>query len=153
MKNLNLGPNVPKSFSTFPTVAINYNTISQFHRDLKDHRNTLCVVCPLGIFEGGELTFPELKLVIHAKQGHGIAFRSNLLIHGNLPIIMGSRHSVVFYVHSTVIKQNRRFGSLFADCELDINRNDDYVCEPPQKYVPPTLGPSTKLKNHRRTYI
>ncbi|CAG8814978.1 137_t:CDS:2 [Gigaspora margarita] len=115
MKNLNLGPNVPKSFGIFPTVGINYNTISQFHRDLKDHRNTLCVVCPLGIFEGGELTFPELKLAIHAKQGHGIAFRSNLLIHGNLPIITGSRHSVVFYVHSTVIKQKRKFGSLFAD--------------------------------------
>ncbi|CAG8514574.1 4053_t:CDS:2 [Acaulospora colombiana] len=34
----------------------------KFHRDLKDHRNTLCVVCPLGTFEGGHLAFPEIKL-------------------------------------------------------------------------------------------
>jgi hypothetical protein len=74
MKRLDLGPNVPKSFEAFPTVAINFNTICQFHRDLKDHRNTLCVVCPLGIFEGGELTFPELRLVVHVKQGYGVAF-------------------------------------------------------------------------------
>ncbi|CAG8485157.1 2404_t:CDS:2 [Acaulospora colombiana] len=138
MKNLNLGPNVPKSFGAFPTVGINYNTISQFHRDLKDHRNTLCVVCPLGIFEGGELTFPELKLSIHAKEGHGIAFRSNLLIHGNLPIITGTRHSV-----------------------LDMNRGDDSRSgdtnaskdESPPKYSPPKLCPENyqiKLKNSRR---
>ena len=31
MKKLDLGPNVPKSFRTFLTVAINYNTISLFH--------------------------------------------------------------------------------------------------------------------------
>ncbi|RIB30963.1 hypothetical protein C2G38_2237906 [Gigaspora rosea] len=37
MAKLDLGPNVPKSFSTFPTIAINFNVISQFHRDLKDH--------------------------------------------------------------------------------------------------------------------
>ncbi|RHZ78379.1 hypothetical protein Glove_165g92 [Diversispora epigaea] len=62
MKKLDLGPNVPKSFGAFPTVSINFNCISQFHRDLKDHHNTLCVVYPLGIFKGAHLVFPELKL-------------------------------------------------------------------------------------------
>ena len=66
MKKLDLGPNVPKSFGIFPTVAINYNAISAFHRDPNDHPNSLCVVCPLGFFKGGQLVFPELKLVIHA---------------------------------------------------------------------------------------
>ena len=41
---------------------------------MKDYWNTLCVVCPLGEFEGGELIFPELKLVIHVKQGQAVAF-------------------------------------------------------------------------------
>ncbi|CAG8641227.1 8033_t:CDS:2 [Paraglomus brasilianum] len=154
MKKLDLGPNVPKSFGAFPTVAINFNIICQFHRDLKDHRNTLCVVCPLGNFEGEELTFPELKLIVHVKQGQAVAFRSNLLVHGNLPVVAGVRHSVVFYIYSTVIKQKRKFGSLFADYELDWGDNNDD--KPSQEYLPPTLGSGNndvKLKNHRRTNI
>jgi len=31
IKKLDLGPNVPKSFGAFPTVAVNFNIISQFH--------------------------------------------------------------------------------------------------------------------------
>ncbi|RIB06738.1 hypothetical protein C2G38_2216305 [Gigaspora rosea] len=37
MAKLDLGPNVPKSFGAFPTIAINFNVISQFHYDLKDY--------------------------------------------------------------------------------------------------------------------
>ncbi|RIB06630.1 hypothetical protein C2G38_2216612 [Gigaspora rosea] len=81
------GPNVSKSFSAFPTIAINFNIISQFYRNLKDHRNTLCVVCPLGIFKDGQLVFPELKLIIHAREGQAITFRLNNLVHSNLPVI------------------------------------------------------------------
>ncbi|RIB01443.1 hypothetical protein C2G38_2150457 [Gigaspora rosea] len=69
MAKLNLGTNVPKSFGAFPTIAINFNVISQFHCDLKDHRNTLCVVCPLGIFKGGQLVFPKLKVNNICKKG------------------------------------------------------------------------------------
>jgi len=155
MKRLDLGPNVPKSFGAFPTAAINFNAICQFHRDLKDHHNTLCVVCPLGIFEGGELMFPELRLVVHVKQGYGVAFRSNLLVHGNLPVTVGIRYSVVFYIHDTVIKQKRQFKSLFADGEMNINSDNNLDNSSP-KYLSPTLGSSKnskKPKNHRRTNI
>ena len=147
MKKLDLGPNAPKSFGAFPTAAINFNIICQFHRDMKDHRNSLCVVCPLGNFKGGELTFPELKLVIHVKQGQAVAFRSNILVHGNLPVITGIRHSLVFYIHNTLIKQKRKFGSLFADCALNWN-DDNNRDEPKPKYLPPMLdsGNSMKLK-------
>ncbi|CAG8711811.1 6173_t:CDS:1, partial [Gigaspora rosea] len=124
MAKLNLGPNVPKSFGAFPTIAINFNVISQFYRDLKDHRNTLCVVCPLGSFEGGQLIFPELKLIIYAKQGQAIAFRSNILVHSNLPVISGVRHSVVFFIHATSIKKNRKFETLFHNTDQD---NSDCV--------------------------
>ncbi|RHZ89392.1 hypothetical protein Glove_15g41 [Diversispora epigaea] len=110
-------------FKIFPTIAINFNIICQFHRDLKNHCNTLCVICLLKKFKAEELTFPKLKLAINAKQGQVMAFRSCLLIHGNLPVIMGARHSIVFYIHNTVIKQKRMFGSLFADYELDWGDN------------------------------
>ncbi|CAG8498157.1 12633_t:CDS:2 [Acaulospora morrowiae] len=137
MKKLNLGSNVPKCFGAFPTVGINFNSICQFHRDLKDHPNTLCVVCPLGTFEGGHLAFPELKLAIMAKQGQAIAFRSHLLIHGNLPLITGSRHSIIFYIHSTVVKQKRKFGSLFDEDALEILDTTHSITDGVKKYPPP----------------
>ncbi|CAG8777512.1 20058_t:CDS:2, partial [Gigaspora margarita] len=46
-----------------------YMKMKKLDLDPKDHQNTLCIVCPLGSFEGGQLVFPELKLAIHAKQG------------------------------------------------------------------------------------
>ncbi len=52
MKKLDLGSNVSKSFGIFFTVAINYNAISAFHQDPNNHSNSLCVICPLGSFEG-----------------------------------------------------------------------------------------------------
>ncbi|CAG8555083.1 8114_t:CDS:2, partial [Acaulospora morrowiae] len=69
IKKLNLGFNIPKCFGAFPTVGINFNSICQFYRDLKDYPNTLCVMCSLGTFEDGNLAFPKLKLAIMAKQG------------------------------------------------------------------------------------
>ncbi|CAG8535269.1 18473_t:CDS:2 [Gigaspora margarita] len=122
------------------------NTVSSHN---KAHQK--CVqVCPLGRFKGGELVFPELKLVVHAKEEQAIAFCSNLLVHRNLPITIGVHHSVVFYVHSTVIKQKWKFGSLFADYALDWDSNNEDVGSS-QKYTSPKLGSKnsqTKLKNH-----
>ncbi|CAG8468951.1 7835_t:CDS:2 [Acaulospora morrowiae] len=172
MAKLDLGPNVPKLFGAFPTTAVNFNVISQFHRDLKDHRNTLCVVCPLGSYEGGQLVFPELKLIIYAKQGHAIAFRSNILVHGNLSVTVGIRHSVVFFIHTTTIKQNRKFGTLF-DEYLDVSETLDNArpivdnvkrCNKKlqnfshpkldsQKSMPLHELRSTKLRNHRRSHL
>ncbi|CAG8454447.1 2022_t:CDS:2 [Acaulospora colombiana] len=95
MNNLNLGPNVPKSFGAFPTV-------------------------------GGELAFSELKLAVHVEQSQAYG-----------------------------IKQKRKFGSLFADYDLDWDNNSNKD-EPLPKYLPLTLGSGdndVKLKNHRRTNI
>ena len=149
--NLDLGPNVPKSFKIFPSIAINFNRISEFHRDIKDHPNTLCVVCPLGTFEGGQLVFPELKLTIHAKQGQAIAFRSHILVHGNLPVRNGIRHSIVFFVHNTVIKEKRKFGSLFLDDELNTD-----ISKSTKKCHIDSHSKSTKkrqLKNSRSSHL
>lgn len=170
MKKLNLGPNVPKSFGAFPTVAVNFNIISQFHRDLKDHRDSLCVVCPLGTFEGGQLVFPELKLIIHAREGQAIAFRSNILVHGNLPVIAGIHHSIVFFIHATSIKQNRKFGNLFHNTyqnnlysEIDVSMNyNSKKLEASKKHTMQNKKKSKssksslqlpKIKNSRRSFL
>ncbi|CAG8625431.1 38259_t:CDS:2 [Gigaspora margarita] len=49
-------------------LAVNFNIISQFHQDVKDHYNSLCVVCLLGIFKSRQLVFPELKLIFMLKK-------------------------------------------------------------------------------------
>ena len=131
MEKLDLGPNVPKSFGVFPTVAINYNAISLFHWDLNNHPNTLCIVCPLSPFEGEQLVFFELKLIIHAKQGQAIAFRSHYLIHDNFNIIANSnyRYSIVFFIYKNCIKQIWPFGNLniiWSSDSDDDNNNDNY---------------------------
>ena len=51
MKKLNLGPNVPKPFGIFPTVAINFNIICQFHRNVKDHQNSEYPLCCMPTWE------------------------------------------------------------------------------------------------------
>ncbi|CAJ0912680.1 1731_t:CDS:2 [Entrophospora sp. SA101] len=65
---------VKKLFNTFTILAINFNTLTDLHHDVKDFNNGLCVVVPLGEFEGGELVFPEINLLVELKQGNIIYF-------------------------------------------------------------------------------
>ncbi|CAG8819010.1 36020_t:CDS:2, partial [Gigaspora margarita] len=78
-------------------------------------------------------------LAVKAKQGQAIAFQSHLLVHGNLPIIAGIRHSIVFYIHRTMIKQRWKFGSLFDDYDSNIEENSSKKRKKLQKYAPPKL--------------
>jgi hypothetical protein len=128
------------------------------------------VVCPLGTFEGGQLVFPELKLIIHAREGQAIAFRSNILVHGNLPVIAGIRHSIVFFIHATSIKQNRKFGNLFHNTyqnnlysEIDVSMNyNSKKLEASKKHTMQNKKKSKssksslqlpKIKNSRRSFL
>ncbi len=92
------GPFAPKSFGVFPTIAINFNIISNYHWDSNDDPNGLCFLVALGDFKGGELCFPQLQIVVKLIPGQVVAFPSRLLLHGNLPIIKGIRFSIVFFV-------------------------------------------------------
>ncbi|RHZ89981.1 hypothetical protein Glove_9g86 [Diversispora epigaea] len=86
-KLLKLGGSfVPKLFEIFPMIAINYNTISNFHWDEHDELNSLCFLVALGDFVGGELCFPQLQIVVLLQAGQIVAFSSCLLLHGNFPI-------------------------------------------------------------------
>ena len=144
MEILNLGSYCFNPFGEFPIASINFNSTCLFHLDLNDDPNTLCVVCPLGTFEGGELIFPELKLIFYVKQGQAIAFRSKFLIHGNRQIINGVRHSVVFHIHRDFIKQNRLFKNLNSYIVNDNNFNSD-----DDKMLPPKFS-IKHLKNLRK---
>jgi len=105
LNNLVLGPFVPKTFGIFPIMSINFNIISDYHWDNNDDENYFCLLVALGDYKGGELCFPQLKIIIHLKPGQIIAFRSSLLLHGNFEITDGIRHSIVYYVHRDFFKK------------------------------------------------
>ncbi|RHZ48043.1 hypothetical protein Glove_562g3 [Diversispora epigaea] len=81
LRNLTWGPFAPRTFGVFPMITINYNTISDFHWYKHDEPNSLCCLVALGNFEGGELCFPQLQIVIPLRPGQVVAFSSCLLLH------------------------------------------------------------------------
>lgn len=120
---LKWGAFAPRSFGIFPMIAINFNTGSDFHWDEHDDPNSLCCLVALGDFEGGELCFPELEVIIQLKPNYVVAFSSRLLLHGNLPITRGIRHSVVYFVHSIFFHNMRDFSSIYEDLEVGIEKD------------------------------
>jgi hypothetical protein len=72
--------------------------------DRDDDKYGFCWLVPLGEWEGGDLIFPQLNVRIKLKPGNILAFRSNLLVHGNLPC-SGVRHSLVFFTHNNLFPE------------------------------------------------
>ncbi|RHZ58158.1 hypothetical protein Glove_375g40 [Diversispora epigaea] len=103
LSKLEWGPFAPKIFGVFPIIAINFNTISDYHWDKHDNPNCLCILIALGNFDG--------------------AFSSRLLLHGNLPVKRGIRHSIVYFVHSSFFHNLRDFTKVYSDFENGIERN------------------------------
>ena len=101
-----LGPFVSRSFGIFPTIAINFNVISNYHWDSNDTPEGLCFLVALGDFEGGELCFPQLQIVVKLKSGQVVAFPSYLLLHGNLPITRGIRFSIVYFMLKSFLSKD-----------------------------------------------
>jgi hypothetical protein len=123
LSKLNWGPFGPRSFGVFPMIAVNFNTISDFHWDQHDEPNSLCCLVALGDYEGGELCFPELNIIIPLKPGQVVAFSSRLLLHGNFYITKGLRHSIVYFIHGTFFHHLRDFTDIYKDYNAGINRD------------------------------
>ena len=101
-----LGPFVPRSFGIFLTIAINFNVISNYHWDSNDTPEGLCFLVALGDFEGGELCFSQLQIMVKLKPGQVVAFPSYLLLHGNLPITRGIRFSIIYFVLKSFLSKD-----------------------------------------------
>ena len=118
LRQLSLGPFVPKPFGIFPIIAINFNTISDYHWDVNDAPNCLCCLVSLGNFQGGELYFPQLYTLIPLQPGKVVAFSSHYLLHGNFPLICGVnniRHSIVYFVHNNFFHKEDNFNNMEID--------------------------------------
>ena len=50
-------------------MAINFNTIGDYHWNINDKINSLFVLVALENFKGGELYFPQLKVIVPLRLG------------------------------------------------------------------------------------
>ncbi|RHZ56224.1 hypothetical protein Glove_405g3 [Diversispora epigaea] len=76
-----------------------YGAYSNYHWDSLDVSNCLCCLIPLGNFQGGDLYFPQFHVHVPLQPGQVVAFDSHHLLHSNLPLISGIRHSIIYFVH------------------------------------------------------
>jgi hypothetical protein len=102
-------------------IAINFNSLSNYHWDKLDAPNCLCCLIPLGNFQGGELYFPQLHTLIPLQPGQVVAFSSHYLLHGNFPLMSdGIRHSIVYFVHNIFFHKEDNFNLMkIDDAELE----------------------------------
>ncbi|KAG2336765.1 hypothetical protein BDR05DRAFT_896288 [Suillus weaverae] len=77
----------------FISLVININVSTKAHRD--SHDRHLCLVIPIGHFEGGALCLLENGLVLELRAGDIALFRSSEVTHFNLNY-RGARASLVF---------------------------------------------------------
>lgn len=129
LSGLSWGPFAPKPFGVFPMIAINFNTTSDYHWDEHDEANSLCVLVALGDYEGGELCFPQLQMVVHLRPGQVVAFASRLLLHGNFSLTRGIRHSVVYFVHDTFFYHLRDFTKVYIKAGIKKGANSPMASE------------------------
>ncbi|PKC53703.1 hypothetical protein RhiirA1_478734 [Rhizophagus irregularis] len=127
LSQLNWGPFAPRSFGIFPMISINYNIISKYHLDKNDHENSLAFLVVLGDFEGGEICFSEIKLVVKIRPGQVLVFSSRFLKHGNLKVTKGIRHSIVYYVHQDFFKELRNFNKKIKETNDKMQDDNDEI--------------------------
>lgn len=76
-------PGQPGSIaSPFVSFVLNINVRTQGHRDVGD--KSLCLVLPIGQFQGGALALKEPGLVLELENGDFAIFQSDKVTHYNL---------------------------------------------------------------------
>jgi hypothetical protein len=144
------GPFAPRSFGIFPMIAINYNIISSYHWDRNDEPDSLCCLVALGDYEGGELCFPQLEIVISLRPNQVVLFSSNFLLHGNLPVVRGIRHSIVYFIHSDLFHHRRNFTKIYNNYKTEIkNGGSEEVQEDFYKTTLNKIKTLSKPKNEQ----
>lgn len=93
----NLPGNAQSTVFPFASLVININICTKAHRDKKDQ--TICLVVPIGEFEGGDLVLYEQGLVLDLRSGDIAVFCSAETTHFNLQYT-GQRASFVLQTDS-----------------------------------------------------
>lgn len=87
--------------SPFLGFVVNVNAKCKPHRDTGDSTLYNCIVLPFGNFEGGEIVFKELGLVIKVTSGIMCSFLSQRITHWNLEV-EGERYSLVCHTDKSI---------------------------------------------------
>lgn len=88
-KDPTLVPNFTNSVFACMCVNSGPKTATFEHRDRANWPNGWCVITPFGSFDprrGGQIVFPQLKLIVNFPPGCPFFIPSAVLIHGNTPI-------------------------------------------------------------------
>ncbi|KAH9919276.1 uncharacterized protein B0H18DRAFT_882126 [Fomitopsis serialis] len=96
----------------FLSLVINLNVVTLAHRDSQD--KALCVVLPIGDFQGGDLCLYEPGLVLPLRSGDFVAFPSSCITHFNLHF-NGHRASLVLHTDKEIDKWTKEGRNGWAD--------------------------------------
>lgn len=64
------------------SVVVNLDVVTSGHHNIMD--NSLCLVFPIGEFQGGDLCLYEASIILSLDNGDGVAFPSCHMTHFNL---------------------------------------------------------------------
>ncbi|CEH13706.1 hypothetical protein CBOM_01608 [Ceraceosorus bombacis] len=95
----------------FSSLAVNMpsdRTALGVHRDKKDAKFGMCMVMPVGAFDGAPLKLPDLGITFHNKPQDLSLFPSALLRHGNGKMQAGVRMSIVCFTQSAILEEHSR---------------------------------------------
>ncbi|CAG8646800.1 7157_t:CDS:2, partial [Racocetra persica] len=98
---------------------------NDYHWDEHDEPNSLCCLVTLREFEGGELCFPRLQIIILLQPGQVVAFSLRFLLHSNFSLTKSIRYSIVYFVHDTFFHNLRKFDDVYDDLKDRIEKNAD----------------------------
>ena len=78
LRKLKWGPFAPRLFGVFPMIAINYNSISDYHWDENDDPNSFCCLVALGDFESETERDENGKIILEPKPSQNFYDTHNL---------------------------------------------------------------------------
>jgi len=87
----------------FSTITLNHNILFGAHNDGRNVPGTLGCLTALGEYAGGELCFPRLGITFDLRPGDLLIADTNREFHGTVGGIVGSRYSVVAYLHESLL--------------------------------------------------
>lgn len=95
-------PDYTIGVSDFSTIQVNKSIVFTAHQDGNNVANTLGCITTFGEFAGGPLVFPRFGVGAYVGARDMLVCDSNSEYHGNLGPIVGTRFSVVAFLHNTL---------------------------------------------------
>ncbi|PKK60804.1 hypothetical protein RhiirC2_792794 [Rhizophagus irregularis] len=120
LNKLNWGPFAPRLFRVFPMAVINFNTISYYHWDEHDDPNSFYCLVVLGEFEGGELCFPQLEIIIPLRLNQASS------IHPEVEDLLNK--AVENYIKKKEHQKMKGTEPITSDCETSLRRENEELC-------------------------